>query len=87
MKRHHSHLIAFIYEPFKEIPSFFLCIFLTKTHFFVSDLGYLNENGHLNLKNFEKYMEKLSEVRHIVVIVAKKKKLNGGKNIYMLRKQ
>ncbi|RVE61693.1 hypothetical protein OJAV_G00172970 [Oryzias javanicus] len=23
--------------------------------------GYLNENGHLNLKNFEKYMEKLSE--------------------------
>lgn len=25
--------------------------------------GYLNENGNLNLKNFEKYMEKLSEVR------------------------
>lgn len=25
-------------------------------------LGYLNENGHLNLKNFEKYFEKLSEV-------------------------
>ncbi|XP_037537485.1 5'-3' exoribonuclease 1 [Nematolebias whitei] len=23
--------------------------------------GYLNENGHLNLRNFEKYMEKLSE--------------------------
>lgn len=23
--------------------------------------GYLNENGHLNLKNFEKYLEKLSE--------------------------
>lgn len=25
--------------------------------------GYLNENGNLNLKNFEKYLEKLSEVR------------------------
>lgn len=25
--------------------------------------GYLNENGHLNLRNFEKYLEKLAEVR------------------------
>lgn len=31
------------------------CYFLT---------GYLNENGNLNLRNFEKYLEKLSEVRH-----------------------
>lgn len=31
--------------------------------FLFCDAGYLNENGHLNLKNFEKYLEKLSEVR------------------------
>lgn len=31
--------------------------------FFFFFSGYLNENGHLNLKNFERYLEKLSEVR------------------------
>lgn len=34
---------------------------LSLTDLFFS--GYLNENGNLNLKNFEKYLEKLSEVR------------------------
>lgn len=29
--------------------------------------GYLNENGHLNLRNFEKYMEKLSEVKQCFI--------------------
>lgn len=63
MNQRHNHSMSY---RFYINTHFFFWIFIITTYFFLSDLGYLNENGHLNLKNFEKYMEKLSEVRHIV---------------------
>lgn len=51
---HHSmttSILSFTYVGWKRFNSF-------------CNSGYLNENGHLNLRNFEKYLEKLSEVRH-----------------------
>ncbi|XP_061652278.1 5'-3' exoribonuclease 1 isoform X1 [Phyllopteryx taeniolatus] len=39
-------------------------LYKTYIHVLPSLDGYLNENGHLNLGNFEKYLEKLSEFDH-----------------------
>lgn len=38
-------------------------MYIIDTNILFSSSGYLNENGHLNLRNFEKYLEKLAEVR------------------------
>lgn len=40
-----------------------ICFFCLSPKISFMYAGYLNENGHLNLRNFEKYLEKLAEVR------------------------
>jgi len=32
-------------------------------------IGYINENGHLNLKRFEKYLTRLSDVSNFQITV------------------
>lgn len=33
-------------------------------------IGYINENGHLNLKRFQKYLTKLSDVSNILFVLS-----------------
>lgn len=46
--------------------------------------GYLNENGNLNLKNFEKYLEKLSEVRCCFVNLTENSPKSFSQALFML---
>lgn len=49
--------------------------------------GYLNENGHLNLRNFEKYLEKLSEVRqhtNTLKLQMNEYKFNVANHVFLL---
>lgn len=36
---------------------------------FFYPIGYINENGHLNLKRFEKYLMRLSDVSTFIIML------------------